>query len=398
MVKLKGSAADRIGTPTQPFLEYSPHTMSVNLSTENIQTTISQLNRDFAGRFGSAGYDETKRLHIHRRNRPFVWNDSMQRNLLDSILKGYYIPPIICSSRIVGTAERREVMEGGNRITSFRRILDNKVRVLSEDDRRTVEGYPITLVVMRSLTADQQRVMFRRLNKNVKVSDGQLFAMSEEDSPLIREAFAFLDDETYPLRETITRHFFNTVKADNDGQKNLENAMALVSGAIYGPHFITKSFNMQEEKVALQEPINRNLVVQTLGSVFEVFDRADSLALLTDKRKRRGQWSVGKWLGAILYDIQTNPGETGRVKDKWARYIARVRMNNFPDAEDACKMGGAQNLTATRHKKVCKKVEIYMNDGRLASELELSKYVHEDPLRETEEDDASTNDEEEDEA
>jgi len=61
-------------------------------------------------------------------------------------------------------------------------------------------------------------------------------------------------------------------------------------------------------------------------------------------------------------------------------------------------MGGAQNLTATRHKKICKKVEIYMNDGRLASELELSKYVHEDPSRETEEDDASTNDEQEDEA
>jgi len=387
--------------------------MSVNLSTTPEPTNIGDLLNDFAGReylsprVANPNYDGTKRLHIHRRNRAFVWKDDMQKNLLDSLLKGFYIPPIICSSRIVNNRELREVMEGGNRITTFRRILDNKVPhpqkacPLTDDELWLVKSRPISLIVMRNMTSEQQRVMFRRLNKNVRVSDGQLFAMSEEDSPLIREAFAFLDDETYPLRETITRHFFNTVRADNDGKSNLENAVALVSGAMYGPKYITKSFTAQEEMVALQTPINRNMIVQTLSSVFEVFDKADEYALLTDRRVKKGQWSVGKWLGAILYDIQTNPGETGRVKDKWARYIARVRMSTntyYPDAEEACKVSGAQNLTPTRHKKVCKKVEIYMNEDRLTLDSQLKDCVHKDPSRETEEDDASTNNEEEDEA
>jgi HK97 family phage prohead protease len=114
--------------------------MSSQIRIENIQTTIASLNNDFSGRNGSHDYDEKKPIHIHRRNRAFVWNAQMQESCLDSILKGYYIPPIICSSQIKqvganGYIERREVMEGGNRITTFRRILNGNVRELTEEER-----------------------------------------------------------------------------------------------------------------------------------------------------------------------------------------------------------------------------------------------------------------------
>ena len=280
--------------------------MSVHLSTENIQTTISQLNRDFSGRRESPDYDEHKLVHIHRRNRPFVWNRDMQVKLLDSILKGYYIPPIICSSRIVGFAERREVMEGGNRVTTFRKILSEEVRPLTPQERQRVEAHPITVVVMRGLTAQDQRIMFRRLNKNVKVSDGQLYSMSEEDSPLVQEALAFLNDDHYPLRDKITTHFFDTRNADNDGKSHLENVIALLSGAMYGVNFITKSYNIQEPKIESQELIDRATIVEVLDSILEIFTMADQQHPLQDGRKRRGQWSVGKWLGAMMYDILTH--------------------------------------------------------------------------------------------
>ena len=349
--------------------------MSTYLSTENIQTTISQLNRDFSGRVGSPDYDESKRNHIHRRNRPYVWNHDMQVKLLDSILKGYYIPPIICSSRIVGSAERREVMEGGNRITTFRKILREEVRPLTPSERQRVEAHPITLVVMCGLTSHDQRVMFRRLNKNVSVSDGQLYSMSEEDSPLVQEALAFLNDDHYPLREKITKHFFDTRTVDNDGKSNLANAVALVSGAIHGPEFITKSYNIQEPKVESQEPINRNMVVQILGSLLETFDMADEEHPLQDKRKRRGQWSVGKWIGAILYDCLTHQGETRSIQQKWAKYIGSVRREE-EGADQATELGGAKNLTASRYKKICTKVDIYLRDHRIATDQELRDVIH----------------------
>lgn len=361
-------------------------TMSVHLSTENIQTTISQLNRDFSGRRGDADYNENKLVHIHRRNRPFVWNKEMQERLLDSILKGYYIPPIICSSRIVGYTERREVMEGGNRITTFRKILSEEVRPLTPQERQRVEAHPITLVVMRGLTAHDQRIMFRRLNKNVKVSDGQLYSMSEDDSPLVQEALAFLNDDNYPLREKITTHFFDTRHADNDGKRHLENVIALVSGVIHGPNFITKSYNVQEPKIESQEPIHRDLIVHVLGAIFEIFTMADQQQPLQDKRKRRGQWSVGKWLGAMLYDSLTHPGEIRTIQEKWADYLVAVRRDEN-GAEEATKLGGAQNLTASRYKKICTKMEIYLRDRRIASDEELAHIVHDHEEEEDDEDD-----------
>lgn len=350
--------------------------MSVHLSTENIQTTISQLNRDFSGRRESPDYDEHKLVHIHRRNRPFVWNKDMQVKLLDSILKGYYIPPIICSSRIVGFAERREVMEGGNRVTTFRKILSEEVRPLTPYERQRVEAHPITLVVMRGLTAQDQRIMFRRLNKNVKVSDGQLYSMSEEDSPLVKEALAFLNDDHYPLREKITTHFFDTRNADNDGKSHLENVIALLSGAIYGVNFITKSYNIQEPKIESQELIDRTKIVNVLDSILEIFTMADEQHPLQDGRKRRGQWSVGKWLGAILYDILTHQ-ETRIIQVKWSNYIVAVRRDE-EGSEEAAKLGGAQNLTASRYKKICTKVDIYLRDRRIATDVELADIHHDE--------------------
>lgn len=377
--------------PKHPFYTVLS-TMAVNLSTETIQTTISQLNRDFAGRIGIPGYDEAKLLHIHRRNRAFVWNKDMQTNLLDSILKGYYIPPIICSSRIVNGTERREIMEGGNRMTTIRLILNGDVRELTPDERHRVESFGIALVVMRNLTAQHQRKMFRRLNKNIKVSDGQLYAMSIDDSPLIKEASDLLDDPNYPLRDLITRHFFDTRNKDNDGRSNLANAVALVSGAAHGEDYITKSYNTQDPMVESQEPISRIQVLQILGAVFEVFSLADQQQPLSDRRKNRGQWSVGKWLGAILYDYLANPGQSRQIQEKWANYIVKFRRAE-EGAADATKLGGAQNLTARRYKQMCLKVDIYLRENRLATDYELNHLVHMDDEVESEGDAASDEDE-----
>ncbi|MFZ9189335.1 MAG: DUF262 domain-containing protein, partial [Algoriphagus sp.] len=294
------------------------------LRTENIQTTIGSIDGDFAGRKESADYDATKLIHIHRRNRPFVWDTEMQQKLLDSIMKGYYIPPIICSSSIDNGFEKRYVMEGGNRITTFRRILTNKVKKLTNEERRKVESYPITIVVMRNLSSKQQREMFRRLNKSVPVSAGQLFAMSEDDSPLVREAISFLEDDKYPLRDLMISHFGELKGRDTDSKSLLANAVALISGAIYGPKFITTTFNTQEEKIEIMEPLNRTSITTMLGNVFEVFNMADQ-KITIPSRQKKGQFTLGKYLGAILYDLHTNPGMSKKVQQKWCNYLIKVR-------------------------------------------------------------------------
>ena len=353
-------------------------TRSQTIRTENIQTTLGSLNADFAGRRTSPDYDASRLVHIHRRNRAFVWNATMQERMLDSILKGFYIPPIICSQTVVDGQERREVMEGGNRITSSRRILNGEVRALTPEERRIVEAFPITLVVIRGLNAKQQREMFRRLNKNVKVSDGQLYAMSEEDSPLIQEALALLNSTDHPLRETITEHFGDTRGSDNAGQSSLSNAVALVSGAINGPNYITKSFDHQEEQVNKQTPIQRNVVVEMLGNAFEVFNLANTIEPLTDGRRKKGQMSVGNKLGVILYDLHAakTPAEITAVQRKWATYIVRIRREvSMAQTLQDMRIWSA-NLTADRHMRISTMVSVYLQENRIMTKEEIAEIRH----------------------
>ena len=344
---------------------------NVNLNTDYIPTTINQINSDFAGR---EDFDETKILHIHRRNRAYVWDLQMQQKFLDSILKGYCMQPIVCCSKWENGSERRYIMDGGNRVTTIRRILDGKVRPLTDNERRKIESTSIILTVMRNLESKDQRIMFQRLNKNIKVSDGQLYAMSQEDSSLVKEAMALLNDDNYPLRELITRHFFDTRDTDNDGKSNLANAVALVSGAHNGVHYITKSFNTQDEEVDNKGDMDRDKIVRILGSLFEIFTLADNFQPLTDRRRLRGQWSVGYLLGPMLYDILENPGETRRIQEKWARFIEKLRKDE--NAVEAIKLSGAQNLTATRYKRINRKVDVFMNENRIATEAELKLLTH----------------------
>ncbi len=346
------------------------------LSTQNIGTTVSALNRDFAGRRNMPGFDEQKPIHIHRRNRAFVWKKEDQERLLDSILKGYYIPPIICSHAIVNGREQMQVMDGGNRITTLRRILNNEVRDLSPDERSIVESHSIVYVIIRSMTPRQQREMFRRLNKSVKVTDGQLFAMSEEDSPLVREAVAFLEDDDYPLRQTITDLFCDTRQSDNDGKAALANAVALVSGCLNGPAYITKSFNTQEVKIEEQTPVSRQAIVSMLGKVFEVFRMANSRSPLDVRRKTKAQLTVGRLPGVILYDLHMNPDTQRQVQDKWAEFIVRARHNEEGTKQILDMRVWSANLTPDRYKRISALVDIYLRDNRVMGQEELNEIRH----------------------
>jgi hypothetical protein len=373
--------------------------MALDIRTENIQTTIHSMNLDFAGRRNTEGYDEKKPIHIHRRNRAFVWSLKMQSDCLDSILKGYYIPPIICCSRIVNGTEIREVMEGGNRTTTFRKILKREVRELTDAEYHKVCSHPITLVVMRNLTNTQQREMFRRLNKNIKVTDGQLYAMSEEDSPLVKEAMFLLNSPEYPLRDRLTEVFFDTVNKDDNGQKNLENAIALVSGALNGVDYITKSFARQEEKIEKQETIDREKILTTLDIVLKIFEKANLEFPLINKTKKKMQWIVGRYIGAILYDIQTCRENIPDVIEKWKKYLVLVRKD-VPNAKEAIEISGAQNINPDKLKRKSFKVDIFLKEKRLASEEELKrvKHIYEDKeVLVTHNEDNSSDDEEDEE-
>lgn len=342
---------------------------------ETISKSIDYFVTNFSGRQGEPDYDGTKLFGLHRRQRAYVWGRDRQAKLLDSILRGLYIPPIICNEYYINGARRRDIMEGGNRSTTMSRILKGLVRELTEAEQFTVRSYQIQIVLMDNLTPDVQREMFRRLNNSVKVSDGHLYAMSD-DAPLVREAMAFLNEHDYPLRARITGAFFDTVDADNDGKANLANAVAIVSGAAHGVNFITKSFARQESNVESVEHIDRAKVAALVGDAIRVFERAEEQLPLNNRTKQKRQWSVGWALGAIMYDLATNPVENrAQLIEKWARWLVAVRRG-VANAEAAIDIKGAQNINPDKLKRKCYKVNKFLETGELATEDELKAVKH----------------------
>jgi len=108
--------------------------------------------------------------------------------------------------------------------------------------------------------------------------------MSEEDSPLVQEATAVLSDKSYPIRDRIT-NVFGILNVDNNGKKQLENMIAIVSGSLNGIEYITKSFDRQERKVECQEPINRAKFIKTFGIILDIFEAANRKFPIIASRK-----------------------------------------------------------------------------------------------------------------
>lgn len=347
----------------------------VSIRTETIQTNVGDIDADFAGRMGSSEYDESRIIHIHRRNRAYVWDNSMCRDLLDSMCSRYYIPPIIAVEFVTPAGVRRYIVDGGNRVTSFRRLLRNEVKTLTDEEHRAVVTFPITLVVMRGLTSTDQRLMFRRINKNKSVSNGQLYAMSADDSPLVQEALALLNDRNHPLRDSITRNFYDTVGLEDDtGRNALSNAVAIIAGAMWGPTYIRKDFDTIDEK--LDKAVNRDVINTRLSIVFDIFDQASAIEPQLDGRRQRGQWASGRYIGAIIYDLHMCNGNIGEVQSKWIRYLVSVRRNEV-DAEDALVVPGASgSLNPTKLARMSFKVGVYVRDHRIATRDEVKAVVY----------------------
>ena len=276
------------------------------LRTEKYPTTIGHIVKNFAGRKDWDDYDPTKLIHIHKRNRAFVWTPEMVEKLLDTIMKGYVILPLICCSIICDGVERREIMDGGNRLTAFALILNNKVRarVLTQEEQITVLSFPITLIIMYNMTSHQIREQFRRLNTCKRATAGQLYQMSQDDSPLIQEAIAFMTDINYPLRERCIKIFTDYyTKEDTDSAKRLENVVGIISGALNGVCYITTSFDKQEKYVEDKNPINRDLLCKLLDIMLRIFEIVNETFPLEKKKDKKEQITLGKLIGVILYDI-----------------------------------------------------------------------------------------------
>jgi hypothetical protein len=298
--------------------------------------------------------------------------------LKDSMVKGLYIPPIICNEYFDQDGVKRcDIMEGGNRATTMSMILNGLVCDLTDDEKRRIEEYEIEIVFMKNLSIEEQCEMFSRLNWSVKVGDGAKFAMWGTNSLLVEYCIKFLTDPDYPLRAQITRTWFNTVDAypKDTSKTNLANVVAIVSGVINGADYMTKSFEKQEVKVRSEVPIDHAKVVTMVGLMLDIFEKAETELPLNNVKKQKALWNVGGALGAIMYDLTTNPEEHKELSKKWVSWLVAVRRGDR-NADLAIKVGSACNIKPDTLKRKCYKVNKFIETGELATEEDLKSVKH----------------------
>ena len=372
------------------------------------QVCLFDLNANFTGRDTPGfpgGYAPARLYRLHRRQRAEVWKHEDRIKLLESIVHRRYIPPIITHETVEGGEIHRDILDGGNRISAVRRILEGGEIDLTEADRRAVERYTLTVVVLRNLSPHEIRIQFRLLNRVVRVSPGHLYHMSAEDSPLVSYAYDVMTNPDNVLRPRIIELFTENALKDNASKGTLENVIALTAGAQHGVSHLTRSFDINEPVLSL--PINRELIETRLGLAFTVMERANAMmpaGWVPDGRVMKGEFNANRYLASILYDLlphgtagqvgyEPAPSNPDVILSKWARIIAEARQE-LPGSsaklavEDASRKGKDKGGL----RKVSKQVDFYLANGRMPTEPELTALLRAAPVAVTDETDSDSED------
>lgn len=112
-----------------------------------------------------------------------VWSENKKKKLIDSILRGWKIPPI---HMILGNNNIDEVLDGQQRLASIREFFNNKIRIdgniqprdeeilkldgllyeeLPIEIQRKLRRYSITLIRLSDYKAEEPAELFYRLNQ-----------------------------------------------------------------------------------------------------------------------------------------------------------------------------------------------------------------------------------------
>ncbi|KIK55350.1 hypothetical protein GYMLUDRAFT_264172 [Collybiopsis luxurians FD-317 M1] len=145
--------------------------------------------------------------------RDVVWNENKQINLIDSICRNFYVPPIIFAVTVErdGT-ERRVCIDGKQRLTSIRRFMDGLIpfrdsftgqkfwfkdtetasarekKLLPESVRKIFSNRQIVCVEYVELTHAEERDIFKRVQQGEALRpDEKLGIVSTSRTAFIRE-------------------------------------------------------------------------------------------------------------------------------------------------------------------------------------------------------------------
>lgn len=116
-----------------------------------------------------------------------IWDSKRQQRLIDTILRGWYVPAV----HVVSTDNGQEVLDGQQRLAAVRDFFDNRIRInghaeplneailaldgltydrLPNPVRRAVQSFVIPVIILSGFEPDEPNELFFRLNQSYNLT------------------------------------------------------------------------------------------------------------------------------------------------------------------------------------------------------------------------------------
>jgi hypothetical protein len=337
------------------------------MRTRLTQIALDDLTDGFTGRDGMEGYNPDKPIKLYELNRDFVWDATMQKGLITSILTGYPIPPITtCNGYIV---------DGGNRTTTVWLFKNKMFSVELNGVEQTYDTVSsnrelsklwdkcqVPVVEITEATSDNISDIYQNLNNGVKLTIGQLLE-NRKHIPIVDAALSIIcrsqNNGQYPLRE-LTNRVWNKTFGKSKTRTEVAFAFQLLVGTMYGPHYFHTSFPRHVEEILTRRATAVDFT--RLGTLLAILDEVDPENVVSRTKK---SICFRKFAGAMIHDMWDSSMSANDFKRKWqAMFRQAYNVLETRHLKVFYDVGNDRANNFSRIKTVSKNVEKFL-DGKL---------------------------------
>ena len=269
-------------------------------------------------------------IKIPEHQRPEMWKPPRQARLIETIMAGRPMPPLIFRDTINEGARVRWLEDGQQRYISMKKFHENRIalngkfyRDFDENQRIIFQTYKLFVLRYENATQQETIDIFDTFQNGVPLSPGQRFHARLE-TPLVKYARERLLTPGMHFYERATRVWgAHRATDDTKTKKALMNAMAIAGGLAHGIEYITTSYDILGPE--LLKGFDENQADVVLGNLLAVYEAAEERHALTVPDKKK-QWDVGKISGYVLYSFLQYPDMIAELSARWTNYLVDVRQ------------------------------------------------------------------------
>lgn len=351
---------------------------------QQVQLTVGHIGRNYKGRDCD---DALWRVPDHQRF--YVWKYNDQNLLVDSVMQGFIIPPLMLHEYEPG---HFDIEDGQQRVETLWLYMNNRFGWKRDDgalvyynhpekqsltvaERREFDRHPLFTIQFKNASQEQIAEIFERFNCGKSLDDNDKL-WNRKTYPLVRFTIETIFD-TFLER---ARRVWGDFDAGFPGKTRrcLSNAVGIIAGCMYGSDYITSSFSR------LSPILDQEITDEAREVCFSRLDRLLRLYEIVDETlpypevaiikgttasnkprtvrsstKIKEQFTLGKFSAYFIHDM-----DSGRDAD-WRRFLIATRrapvycLDNLLKGEG----GGANNITVKKLRRGIVEFEKFVAAG-----------------------------------